>query len=424
MAPRIAAFLNDIGPTVLPRTDQKNLFGIVSKGSQLERYARITCACPLIPITRKKNAPTSSNKDVLDDALLYTDLLEQLRHNGVDAILVPAQQSSLRIVRWAHDNSITLLGTPHALQRTLEDKITFDALMRKYGIFVPQKITSEKNVLAVLQKRTGCGGSGTTILSARDIPRRSFTQNTLIRKHIDGTPLGISIVVDADGNYFCSALRRQCFFINKKNSPQLFGLQWMPTASFSKGSLSAIEHMTAQLINFFIDIHFVGVANIDFILAQDDAYVIECNPRFSGATPQVFSKRGLTSHPHAWRFLLNAFLHKKNSPFHDAHIPLSTYQGSLAYIDAEKKTIVSGSVPVGTYTADDKGIHVCQQKTRGSFFLLHELPKKTSTLKSGETICYILSDRPLFSKEGEATLETVRVQDACHNLFIQPQPVI
>ncbi len=420
MKQRIAAFLNDIGPAVLSRAEQKNLFGIVLSGCELEHFARSQCACPLIPISRTANAPLSSNEDVLDDAILHTNLSEQLRRNAITAILVPAQQSSLRIVRWARDNGITLLGTPHSLQRTLEDKIKFDALMRRHGIRVPAKINSRGNIRVVLQKRSGCGGSGTTILRADDITRASANHNILIRKYIDGTPLGVSIIIDSDGNYFCSALRRQCFVINK-NSPQLLGLQWVPTESFSKKSFASIEKMIAQLIQFFLSVRFIGVANIDFILAKDGAYVIECNPRFSGATPQVFSKKELTPHPHAWRFLLNALTHKKNTPFHDARIPFSAYSGSLTYIDAERKEAIFCDVPVGYYMIKDGVLRQCRKKVPRSFFLLHELPPGSSIIKKGETLCYVLTDEPLFSKDGQSPHETAQLRNACYNLFIRQQ---
>lgn len=422
MKPRIAAFLNDIGPAVLPRKEQKNLFGVVLKESGLEQYAKMNYAGTLIPITRNASAPPSSDENVLDDAILYTNILKQLKRNGIDTVLVPAQQSSRRIVNWAHDHHMTLLQVPHALGRRLEDKIRFDTLMRERDITVPpridiQKFGNNKNGLAVIQKRSGCGGLGTSILRLGDLPKNRGTDSMLIRKYINGVPLGISIIVDAEGNYFCSALRRQCFVMDKKNSPQLLGLQWVPTKSFSKKSLSAIERMTAQLIAFFLDIHFVGVANIDFILAQDGAYVIECNPRFSGATPQVFSKKQLTPHPHPWRFLMNAFLRKKNAAFHESSIPLSAYTGSLTYIDAEKKINVLGNVPVGTYAVRDGTAHLSGPGDKWPFFLLHDLPKYRSTVDKGDTICYILSDTPLFSPEGKLTEKATTLRSACFKLF-------
>jgi predicted ATP-grasp superfamily ATP-dependent carboligase len=422
MKPRIAAFLNDIGPAVLSRADQKNLYGIVLKGSELERYARANLSCPLVPITRNTLAPQSSDENVLDDAILYTNLLTQLRKHSIDTVLVPAQQSSRRIVSWARDNHIALLQVPHALGRTLEDKIKFDALMRQHKVRVPplvntKKSGSKKNELVVLQKRSGCGGSGTTIVRRRDLSGKLATDSVLIRKYIDGIPLGISIVVDGDGNYFCSALRRQCLAMTEKNSPRLMGLQWMSKTWFSKKSLRIIKKMNDGLIRFFLDIHFVGVANIDFILARDAAYVIECNPRFSGATPQVFSKKQATPHPHPWRFLLNAFLDKKNAPFHDSSIPPSTYEGSLTYIDAEKKMTAAGDIPVGQHMIHNDELRPCQEKTPGSFFLLHELPCGFSTVKEGETLCYILSDEQLFSEGGVPTESTALLRSTCYKVF-------
>jgi len=422
MKTRIAIFLNDIGPVVLPCNDQKELFGIVSGGSRLEHYARANYAGHIIPIHRSDSAPLS-DKDVLDDAILHTDIRDQLHRYSVTAILVPAQRSSRHIVTWAHDNHIELLQVPHTLQRSLENKMQFDALMREWNISTPPRIdmhtlSVKSNEVVVVQKQTGCGGAGTKIVNTKELFRQPTNGAMLIRKYIDGVPYGVSIIIDADKNYFCSALRRQCFIIQKNGSPQLLGLQWIPTSSFSQKSLTAIESMLSRLIAVLCRQSFVGIANIDFMLSKDKTYVLECNPRFSGATPQVFSVKKITSRPHPWRFLLNAYQRKKNIPIHNCTVPQSTYCGSLTYIDVEKKMKVCGDIPVGIFTIQKNVLHPSRQKSSRSFFLLHDLPLNTSTVGKGDTLCYILNDNPLFTNTGQLSSDATALRAACLAAFI------
>lgn len=383
----IALFLDTGEALFLTPKHSQRLAGIVSEGTALERFARASFAGPLIPIHasgRKKNIVT------LEETIKHTNITAALCRAKISSLVVPSQLSPV-IVRWARCQRIRLLGTSYAIQKKLEDKISFDRMVRWAHIPVPFRITRktlcrcDDSDMLVAQKRNSMGCEGTSFVRSAAMKKNpSLMAQSLVRTYIHGIPLGVSIIMDCDGNYFYSALRRQCFTLQHGFPKHFLGVQWLATHTFSRNSCTAIEHMLSGLVTLFQRISFVGIANIDMMLVGSRAYVIECNPRFSTATPYIFSVPLLTPHPAPWTFLLNAFQGIKNTRIQSSSLPNSNFTGAIASIDVRKKTSVAHTPPVGT----SHGI-----------FLLHDIERGAS-LNPDDTLCTLFSERPLFSKHG------------------------
>ncbi len=387
---------------MLPTRNQKNLSGIIVKGFSLERFARKNYAGPLIRIMPTRSLSTIS----IDEAIAHTDLTKALLLKKISAIVVPGESSPL-IRRWSRETGIRLIGTPLALQTKLEDKIYFDTLLRTWGISVPRRvtvaeITQRPSGRFVIQKRRSSGAHGTRIVPGGGISSDTVSkENTLIRVYESGTPLGVSIFIDHNGNYFCSALRRQCFEEKTDGTLVFIGVQWIPTTSIKRSARVTIERTLAQLADMLISESFIGVANIDFILHGNRVYIIECNPRFSIATPQVFQHSFLTTHPHAWQFYIHTFLGRHNGAIRNPHIPITSYAGATLDRDCLRSEHIDASLDVGPYTVRNGAIRKIKKFGSASVFITHDLPKNCH-LKKGETIYSLTADVPLFSG-GDAT---------------------
>lgn len=404
MKKRIAVLLNSIEPLFLPRKEQRALWGVVCDKSQLYSFAQKHCSFPLIPITYKRERPLAT----LEEMIRGTDLTERLKRADITAIVVP-HRSSGALVRWARAHGIELLGTPDTQQRFLEDKRSFDRLLRQFNVPVPERVmpatlSQFANRRLVVQQRDSFGGFGTRFCFGKDIAAKDISSRMLVRKYIPGIPAGISIFMDGNGNYFCSAIRRQCFSISKSAPDAFIGIQWIPTHTLSRQTVVRINEMIPALIGLLSAERFIGVANIDFIIARDGVFVLECNPRFSSATPQIIMHPDLTPHPNPWRFLLNAFCNIPNQKIHNASLPHSTYRGALLDVDVHGSVALSATPPL----------------RQRPFFLFHELPK-TAHLIAGDTLCVIIHDEALFSSQGTYTPRARSLIKACYREFsLQP----
>lgn len=395
----IAMFLDTGEALFLAPKHSRRLAGIVSEGTALEYFARGAFAGQLIPLHasgHKKNIVT------LEETIKHTNLADALRRAGIVSLVVPSQLSST-IVRWARCQHIRLLGPSYAVQKKLGDKISFDRMVRCANIPVPSRITKktlplcENSNMLVAQKRNSMGCEGTSFVRSATVKKNpSLMAQSLVRTYVHGIPLGVSILMDCDGNYFYSALRRQCFALQYGFPKHFLGIQWLSTHTFSRNARAAIEYMLSCLVTLFQRISFVGIANIDLILAGSRAYVIECNPRFSTATPYIFSVPSLTPHPDPWTFLLNAFQGIKNIRIQIPSLPNSNFTGAIASIDVRKKTSAARTPPVGT----SHGI-----------FLLHDI-ERGAALNPDDTLCTLFSERPLFSKHG--TLNAFGARRVCN----------
>lgn len=401
MKKRIAVLLSSIEPLFLPRKEQQALWGVVCNKSQLHSFARKHCSFSLISVEYKKERPLAT----LEEMIHGTNLTDQLKRTNITALVVPHRSSDV-LVRWARANDIELLGTPDTQQRFLEDKRSFDRLLRRCNVPTPERVMPSTlfqfaNRRLVVQQSASFGGFGTRFCFGKDITPKDFSSRMLVREYISGTPAGISIFMDGDGNYFSSAIRRQCF-LRAKGVPDAFiGIQWIPTHTLSRRTVIRINEMIPALIRLLSAERFVGVANIDFIIAPDGVFVLECNPRFSSATPQIIMRPHLTPHPNPWRFLLNAFCKIPNQKIHSSSLPQSTYRGALLDVDVRNSIILSTPPPLGPRP----------------FFLFHELPQRTR-LVAGDTLCVIIHDEALFSSRGTYSPRARAFIKTCYREFL------
>ncbi|MBI4253144.1 ATP-grasp domain-containing protein [Candidatus Uhrbacteria bacterium] len=401
---KIAVFLNSIEPLFLPKEEQRALWGIVCDKSPLHSFANMRCSFSLLPIAYKKKRPLST----VEEMIRGTNLTATLKRASITAVVVPHRSSSI-LVRWARANGIELLGTNDAQQRFLEDKRSFDRLLRRFDVPVPERVMPSTlsrftNRRLVVQKSASFGGFGTRFCFGKDITAKTITSRMLVREYIHGIPAGISIFMDGGGNYFCSAIRRQCFSLANGIPDAFIGIQWIPTHTLSERTIARINEMTKALIDLLSAERFIGVANIDFIISKSGVFVLECNPRFSSATPQIIMHPDLTPHSNPWRFLLNAFCNIPNQKIHNPSLPPSTYRGALLDVDVHHSVIVPIPPPLGPRP----------------FFLFHELPR-SAHLVAGDTLCVIMHDQPLFSSRGTYTPHARSLIKKCLREFsLQP----
>ncbi|MDE2590536.1 MAG: ATP-grasp domain-containing protein [Patescibacteria group bacterium] len=398
---RVADFFDTMTAVFLPEEYKKDLYIFVAQNSKSYEYAKsVFKAEKLIPIPiYSKLGNYMREKEIL----YSSELTSKLKEKKITHLIVPHRCTPV-MKHWAKTHNITLIGTPFAQQQKFENKIYFDSLLKNNGISSPLTITNiselKENKKYVVQKQMSYGLFGTKFSQNKKELENNMSsgQKILVREYLEGIPLGVSIVIDTEGNYFFSAFRRQCF-TNSNGFPSSFlGIQWLPSNFFDKQLTSKIYTLLNQLAELLIKMHFTGIANIDLLVTQTTPYILECNPRLSSASDQQFSVSEINGIANPFPFFLNTFLHKKNTGVKGA-IPHSSFSGCLLDIDVKGKQKITKIPPIGIYrlyeeNVEYKGTDINLMNEKNSFFMIHYLQKK-GTYHDFE-LCSVISPFALF----------------------------
>lgn len=399
MKPRIAVFTDSLEPLFFSEKYIKSTFGIVSTDTPFFSFVN--------SIFPKRNlimvSMHSSTGNLLSDKkILYSkDFLRQLKDKRISHLVMP-YECSRTMHEWGKKNHISLIGTPYNQQAKFENKVYFDRLLKKNKISSPLTLQSladgNKKTMYVVQRPLGRGLVGTSFTKPLQKNNINKKGNVLIREYKSGISIGASIFINRNGNYFFSAFRRQCFLYKNKLPDSFLGIQWLPTDFFSHEVSSNIYSELFKLAEILKKKKFIGIANIDLIVSGKTPYIIECNPRLSAATAQVFSIPQLTTVSDPYGFFLNTFLEAKSSDITNS-IPASSYQGCLMDIEINKPFKVVNLPTIGIYAVNQNGVKFTGSDMRllnnkNHFLMTHEFQKGGNYAHI--TLCTIISHFPLF----------------------------
>lgn len=429
MKNKIFSFINAVDPIFLSPKDKANLYIAAPENTPQE-----LCAKSLFP---KNNLITfKHSKKTLPDTnkiLKNKNFNLSLKNKKIRSYLLPHRFDD-GIQRWSKTNKISLVAPNPKIQKNLEDKIYFDNLLKKYKINSPATIKNKKeiegyppNKRLVVQESSSYGFFGTKIFHnkfefLREIKNKKIDfKNTLIREYISGPTVGVSIFIDKNGNYICSALRLQCF-LNKKGVPDSFaGIQWLKTNKLSSQKRKDIERTIEQLAKVLRAEKYYGLANFDIILG-DKSYVLECNPRLSSATPQIFFWSDLLNNNNGWKILIKSLTKKSIGLQSNYRLPNNTHLGSLLDIDVEKRKRIKNILPLGIYQVDKNinyfGNDINDLKSdKKRFFLYHDLPGKISI--EDATACTAITNFPAYSaKNGQLNSDGKKIYKYLRTKFL------
>ena len=408
----LAILINSPDLFFLNSIEQQRLFIVVEKQSLLEILARKNFKKDKI-ITYAYRRPYKLEESVslaTDNLLTKTDFTQQLLNKGIKYFFVP-YRSSKKIEKWSKATGIKLIVTPLAFQNKLENKKYFDNFLKKHQIASPPRIAGnkiKKKQSYVIQEakvsnflRTNFFPNGNKLASY--IRKKNIClKKYVIREYLPGVSVGVSLFIDTEGNYFFSALRRQCF-IYQNNFPQKFlGIQWLKTDFFPVAVTKKINQQLKKLSQDLIRNKFFGVANVDLIIYNNYPYILECNPRLSMSMPQAFSLASLTTYKKSWQFFLNIFSQNHQSKIKIAHLPFNNYTGAVLDLENKNKIIIRNPLSNGVYRLLKGKISFVSNSIKDFkwqkdiFFLFHELAEG-QILGRGHSLCTIFSNFPLFN---------------------------
>ncbi len=385
-------------------------------------------------LKRYRSDPYPSTEELLRGSDITTCLQQnQIKH------LMLSSSCSAWMNQWARDQDISLVATDYAMQQTLENKIWFDRFLKRQQLPRPasQIITLGKTKRCrirgriVLQRADSLGGEGTFMLEDFSKVEGCLAagvvepqEKCLVREFIEGKPYGVTVFVSPH-KVQLSAIRLQCYYPPRHGSNRrLFaGIQWSADERLSKRLRGRIRTTMNHLGRALQAKGFYGFANVDFMVnSQDEVFIIECNPRMSAATPQLFHEPSLSYGVDLGTTFIAGFFGRSLSGKAgvkglqvSSHFQGATLDLIPPLIDKKpKRRCVVHEFQSGVYAFTPKGIELVTPDLRSlqrkNEFGLVSFAQAGQAVQEETTLASIVTQFPLFDESG--TMLT-----ACHQLI-------
>lgn len=427
--PRVGAFLWAIDPLFLPRSRSFDVCYLAGEGTPDERWGK-RFLDPRRMATYRVSPACAVPYPALDteSSLRDTDLTQVVRRERLDALLLTNRGTPF-IRAWGRRHGVALIATGAAHQRRFEHKLRFSRFLDDHGF--PQPPTTVWRVgrpllpgrgPSVIQDPESANSEGTFFVRApagihalvrRGVLRRG--KDYLMRPLVQGTPLGITIVIEP-GRIGLSAVRRQCFEGAGEAGPGRFtGIQWIASRALAAQSRRDIDRVFLRLGERLHAERFVGYASIDFVLDRAGrVHLLECNPRLGSATTQMWQRLELTGGVATAVSFVRACLKRQAWSPRPACVglPASTFTGACYEMSAAPRAggaVRIGRVPaVGRYRLEGRStrfltpdVRTVSEDPREFMFCCGASPG--DTFRSPATIGFLYTNFPLYSSRGTLT---------------------
>ncbi|MBQ4524398.1 MAG: carbamoyl-phosphate synthase large subunit [Lachnospiraceae bacterium] len=257
------------------------------------------------------NPETVSTDFDIADKLYFEPLTPEDVENIVnqeqpDGVVVQfGGQTAIKLTSALLNMGVTILGTSAENVDAAEDRELFDGILEQCGIPRPQGTTvfTKKEALKAAQELTYpvlirpsyvLGGAGMQIaISDKDIiefmdviTQHKQEHPILIDKYLMGKEVEVDAVCDGEDILIPGIMEH----IERAGIHSGDSISVYPAKSISKKSQEVIIDYTQKLA---CSLHVIGLINIQFIVCEDEVYVIEVNPRSSRTVPYISKVTGI-----------------------------------------------------------------------------------------------------------------------------------
>lgn len=430
--PVVAAFPGSLDPLMFSNREYGfELLFVVPRGSPEERWATSFLG-PRQLLAYDVELGSGRFSDLNTDRVLQNSNLDRLLPQRDVAGLIITHRGTPAIARWSSDTGIRVIAPRLGHQLELEDKIAFEAFLIRHGLPKPAGVVTQGDVeqlsLAcrksnlgerlVVQDPLSFGSAGTWFCRSSELARLvddgtiDPTREYLFRSRLDGPTYGISVFLQR-GLIALSALRRQCFWPSAvDDGPGVFaGISWTADEELGEELHVRVDDVFTELGRLLYALSYRGFAHFDFIVdTRGNVRVLECNPRLSSATPQLFRFHELLGGVDA----APGFVAEALTPRpYDDHprclgLPASGFRGGLLDMAARGTTPLARTFPWGLYRLDgSRGVFetpdVRGLDAEGDRFVLYGECQVGERYEAGSTLASIISNFPLFDTEARAT---------------------
>ena len=257
------------------------------------------------------NPETVSTDFDIADKLYFEPLTPEDVENIVnqeqpDGVVVQfGGQTAIKLTSALLKMGVTILGTSAENVDAAEDRELFDGILEQCGIPRPQgttvftkeealKAAQELKYPVLIRPSYVLGGAGMQIaISDKDIiefmdviTQHKQEHPILIDKYLMGKEVEVDAVCDGEDILIPGIMEH----IERAGIHSGDSISVYPAQSISKKSQETIIDYTRKLA---CSLHVIGLINIQFIVYEDEVYVIEVNPRSSRTVPYISKVTGI-----------------------------------------------------------------------------------------------------------------------------------
>lgn len=298
------------------------------------------------------NPETVSTDFDTADRLYFEALTPEDVQNVIDVekpygvVITFGGQTAIKLCSYLDKKGIRILGTPADSVDLAEDRERFDELLEKFGIARPKGLTVMTKQEAVQAAETlgypvllrpsyVIGGQNMTIaFTQNDIERymdvilaQKIENPVLCDKYLMGTELEVDAISDGVDVLIPGIMQH----IERAGVHSGDSIAVYPPYNLSDAMLKKVVDVS---VNLAISLKTKGLVNIQYLIYQNELYVIEVNPRASRTIPYISKVTGVPMVDLATKILMGAKLKKlgfgtglyRNSPYVAVKVPVFSFE--------------------------------------------------------------------------------------------------
>ena len=273
-------------------------------------YSSVHCVWTLrelgydVVIVNNNPETVSTDYDTADrlyfEPLTPEDVMNIIRiEKPVGVVVAFGGQTAIKLTQFLDKQGIRILGTSADSIDTAEDRSRFDALLENFGISRPKGMgvnTLEEALAAgetlgypvLLRPSYVIGGQNMTISRnaeqtekyMRTILSGGIENPVLVDKYMPGTELEVDVISDGESVLIPGIMEH----IERAGVHSGDSIAVYPPYNLSDRQLQNICSVSEKLA---LAIGTKGLVNIQYLIYQDELYVIEVNPRASRTVPYI-----------------------------------------------------------------------------------------------------------------------------------------
>lgn len=266
--------------------------------------------------------------------------------NPIGVVVAFGGQTAIKLTKFLDDNGITIFGTSAQSIDLAEDREKFDALLEKFNIFRPKGesvMTLEQALVSanrlgypvLLRPSYVIGGQNMTIAYTDDdveqymqiILAQGITNPVLVDKYMMGTELEVDCISDGTDVLIPGIMEH----IERAGVHSGDSIAVYPPYNINDMMLEKICTISKNLA---LSLGTKGLVNIQYLIYQNELYVIEVNPRASRTIPYISKVTGVPMVELATKIMVGSTLKElgfgtglyKTPPYYAVKVPVFSFE--------------------------------------------------------------------------------------------------
>lgn len=266
--------------------------------------------------------------------------------NPIGVVVAFGGQTAIKLTKFLDDNGITIFGTSAQSIDVAEDREKFDALLEKFGIFRPKgesvmtlsQALSAANRLGypvLLRPSYVIGGQNMTIAYTDDdveqymdiILAQGITNPVLVDKYMMGTELEVDCISDGTDVLIPGIMEH----IERAGVHSGDSIAVYPPYNLNDMMLEKVCDVSQKLA---LSLGTKGLVNIQYLIYQNELYVIEVNPRASRTIPYISKVTGVPMVELATKIMVGSSLKElgfgtglyRTPPYYAVKVPVFSFE--------------------------------------------------------------------------------------------------